>query len=56
MSRRRGYAEMKYEAIIKRKKKEHRKQTLVAVAVIGMFSGLLYLIFLGLWIWANGGM
>lgn len=56
MTRRKGYMEAEYEAVIKRKKREHRKQTLVAVSVIGMFTGLLYFIFLGLWIWANGGM
>lgn len=56
MMRRKGYAEAEHEAFVQRKKREHRKQTLIAVAVITMFSGLITMIYIGLWMWANGMM
>lgn len=56
MSRRKGYAEAEHEAFVRRKKREHRKQTLIAVAVIAMFGSLVTMIYIGLWMWANGYM
>ena len=56
MSRRIGYAEREYYAIIRRKKREHRKQTAMAVGVISAFAGLVTILYVGLWAWANGGM
>lgn len=54
--RRIGYAEREYAAVMARKKKEARKQTAMAVVVIGAFAGLVTILYVGLWAWANGGM
>lgn len=56
MNRRKGYAEVECEAVIRRKKTEQRKQTAMAAGVIGAFAGLITLLYVGLWAWANGGM
>ena len=56
MNRRIGYAEREYAMVMARKKKEQRKQTAMAVGVIGAFAGLVTLLYVGLWMWANGGM
>lgn len=56
MRRRIGYAERQYAEVVARKKREKRRQTLIAVGVIGMFGTLITFIYYGLYLWANGGM
>lgn len=52
--RRRGHAEIAHEMAIKHQKKRARQRRAEAIAVIATFCGLAFVIYYGLWMWANG--
>ena len=54
MSRRKGYAEVNHEAVMRRKKKDIRRQKATVFGACAIFGGLIVWIYWLLWMWANG--
>lgn len=54
MNRRKGYSELEYEAAMRHKRHRKMVRRLEAATIIGVFSGLVFVIYYALWMWANG--
>lgn len=52
--RRKGYAEVNHEMVMRRKKREIRRQKLVVFGACAIFGSLIAFLYWGLWMWANG--